>query len=73
MGFRTREDANAEQHAEQQAGEIRGAAIRRNRPVRLGALDRSAEEGLDFTQTVGDQRSKSPFQNLIKGYKAFAA
>ena len=54
VGFRTREDANAEQHGKQQAGEIRGATIRRNRSVRLASLDRSTEEHLDFTETVGD-------------------
>ena len=56
--LRACQDADAEQHPEQQTCQICGAAVLRHRPVRLGSLDRSAEEGLDFTETVGNQRAK---------------
>src|SRR5262249_6263870 len=49
-------DTNAEQHPEQQLGQIAWTAIGWNSAIGLSCLDRTAEEWFDFAQTICNQR-----------------
>src|SRR5260370_35490319 len=60
LRLRAGKDPNAPQDGEQQAREIFGGAVARDRTFGLRRLDGAMEKGLDLSKTVGNEGTQLP-------------